>query len=239
MSGETKRRRVRTNPCAIPGCPHSSYRINQFPLCTDHLLRVWKLVEGDFQLRLNEFRLPTEAPSPVLTVAEQEARTLARRQKLREVAAARGFLYVLDSRDGLVKIGWTGRDLWARLNDYPPTFELIVAIRGTRADERDVHRGLKLSRRKGREWYEPTPEVVRLINEWITIRNVAVAQRSGDTRSRARAIIKSGSPRPEWVEREADDQPVMLPRFVSLDDLAARRPKLKATGTEPEGYFRA
>lgn len=44
--------------------------------------------------------------------------------------------------------------------------ELLAIKPGTRADEADLHRQLVEHLHHGREWYNPTPEVLAVINEW-------------------------------------------------------------------------
>jgi hypothetical protein len=237
-----RRQRIRRINCVLPECNREVRRANKFPVCTEHLLQIWKLVDGEADLTGRGYHADATGSEPditTITVEEQEAQRLAKRQKQRELAATTGWLYVLDTRDGLVKIGWTSRDLWDRIAQYPPTFRLITQTRGSRTDERDLHRSLRLSRVKGREWYEVTPEVVRLINLWISIENTSLAQRTSDRRNRAlERQNQTGMIFP--VDRRALEYvPQFKPKFVSLDEWRDPDQATKTTGTEPEGYFRA
>ncbi len=203
------RKRMRKVGCCIPDCVAEVYRSNLFPLCINHLLRIWKIVDG--MERPSPWALPestiwaTGDASHVVTEEEVEARRLAARQRQREIATTPGTLYVLDTANDTVKIGWTKRGLWQRLDEYPPHFRLIVSVPGTRADERDVHRSLKMFRAAKQEWYFVKPEVVRQINSWIALKNTIDAQTS--TANKARY----GASNPE-----TDFTPYLLPKFVDL-----------------------
>jgi len=193
-----RRQRVRRRPCCIPDCQATVLRSAPFPLCTSHMVKVWELVEGRSDL-------PTSAPTEVAD-AQRHAAAVKERKTTRE--ANRGWLYVLDTRNGLVKIGWT-KDIDRRLSQYPPTFGLVIAIPGTRTEERDIHRSLANSKVSGREWYEVTSEVVRQINVMVAQENVLRARRH----SRAMESYN-----PQWSVAFAPPALEMLPRFTSLEE---------------------
>lgn len=195
------RRRVRMTECVMPECTRLAHRNAKYPLCLAHLLGVWQHVEASDDRPTGEWEGEPK-PMPTITSEEAEARALAARERQRRAAAQVGTLYVLDAHDGMVKIGWTSRELTQRLDQYPPHFRLIVAVPGSRADERDVHRSLRHALSKGREWYDPTSEVVRLINEWITKAN-------------ALAIVHSKALREQYPQHGPFD-PRVLPPFTSL-----------------------
>lgn len=208
-----KRTRVRTTDCVMPDCEREAHRGNRFPLCVNHLLLIWKHVESGETV--SDWQKDAHAGWPsandaiaahVATADEVEARRLAARQKQREIATAPGTLYALDTREGNIKIGWTGRSLQERLGGYPPHFRVIISVPGTRADERDVHRSLKMFRSAKREWYRPEGEVVRQINTWIALSNTIEVQRARDAQE------LYGHANPSHMFR-----PALLPRFESLE----------------------
>lgn len=212
------RRRVRTQPCVIPDCRNESRRSSEFPLCVNHLVLVWREVSGPLVVNHGEKRsvesrwvpgegFVTDPPRPdeALNEDELEARRLAKRERARRVAARQGTLYVLDAQNETVKIGWTSRELWQRLDQYPPHFRLIVSVPGTMADERDVHRSLAEFRAAKREWYHVTGEVVRQINDWIAIANTIEAQRATDNERQL-----------AYMNPDVDFSPTFLPRFTTL-----------------------
>lgn len=195
--------KISIRPCCIPDCDTEVRPSNTFPICAEHMLRIWKLVSGEPSLGRDLLNQRSEAWNvpTTLTVEEQEIRRLAARAKQRELATTMGTLYALDTRDGLVKLGYTKRDLWQRLAEYPPTFRLIVSVPGTKADERDVHRSLRMFRAgvTGNEWYELAGEVIRQINLWISQANIITQQAASDLSVRGSFRAK------------------MLPRFESLE----------------------
>lgn len=221
----TARKRIRTAPCCIPGCDAWMPRGDLMPLCTDHMLRVWRLIDSERQ-RFGAIPLPDRLPDDsahVATESELKAAEHAHRIKSRPSHAQEGTIYVLDTgvQDG-VKIGWTSRDVYRRLAEYPPTFRTIVTAPGTRADERDLHRSLKLFRMEGmgNEWYHAdNGEVVRAINDLIRLSNVVHQQRTGRA-----------------VERASDADALMFDRtwgvkwrFVSLDKWRGDQPAVNPT----------
>lgn len=207
----TKRTRQRKAPCVMPKCGSEVHRNNEFPLCINHLLLVWKHVDagetvsewskqnGNWLERINVSHIPTSE--------EVEARQLANRQRQREIATTPGHLYALDTGCETVKLGWTKRDLWQRLEEYPPHFRLIVTVPGTRADEQDVHRALKIFRAAKHEWYFVEAEVARQINTWIALANTIEVQRAADSRR------KYGASNPG-----SSFAPNLLPAFTSLSE---------------------
>ena len=232
----SKRTRFRKEPCLMPDCESEVHRSNRFPLCLNHLLLVWRHVDRGETIaswQKEEGSWTTGEPNKhVLTEDEIEAQRLAQRQRQREIATKPGTLYVLDAQNDVVKIGWTSRQLWQRLDQYPPHFRLIVSVPGTRADERDIHRSLKLSRSSGREWYSVTPQLVRQINLWIALSNTISAQCSSDSR--------------EAHQRANPDlifAPMLLPKFTTLAEWANDgrngphlRPEMPAPKSRPAAH---
>lgn len=133
--------------CPLPGC--ISPKPEHWTVCHQHSLQIWQQVQLSLQ--------PTETADQR---AERLALTEAHRAKTRTQP---GWIYFL-TLDDKIKIGWTA-NLEQRLRSYPPHAQVVVSYPGTRADERDLHRSLKPSLVAGREWYEPTPEVVAAMRQ--------------------------------------------------------------------------
>ena len=82
-----------------------------------------------------------------------------------------GILYAARFPDGSIKIGHTTQ-VHKRLTNLisagggAPTVLAIKA--GTYEDEQAVHDALAAHVKRGREWYNPDPEVLAVINEWRT-----------------------------------------------------------------------
>jgi len=217
------RKRVRTKPCCIPECVTKVNRSNKFDLCLNHMLLVWTHVEGKHFDRFDWWEVEdstwsksrTPVSDELLTIEERELRAAAKREQARRSSSKRGHLYVMDTQSGLVKIGWSGH-LDRRMAQYPPTFDQIVSVPGTRGDERDVHRSLKHARGMGREWYYLTPEVVRQINQWIVQANIKRQQAHSD---------RSG----DWVESDLGPIPpaFLIPRFTPTDRHITEAPQGK------------
>ena len=73
--------------------------------------------------------------------------------------------------DGLIKIGWTSMMLTDRRDRFRAEMgaveiEILAFIPGTREDELEIHHLLADHVVKGREWYNPTVEVMAVVNEW-------------------------------------------------------------------------
>lgn len=62
-----------------------------------------------------------------------------------------------------IKIGYT-TNLWQRLHSLRAT-ELLGFKPGTWDDEQQIHRELALWAAKGREYYDPAPQVILAVNE--------------------------------------------------------------------------
>lgn len=74
-------------------------------------------------------------------------------------------VYAVQTKDGLIKIGWT-TDLGHRCNQIGYGQRSIIGfIRGDRADELAIHSRLEGLAVRGREWYPWHPQVVDVVNE--------------------------------------------------------------------------
>lgn len=72
-------------------------------------------------------------------------------------------IYAVRTRDNLIKIGHTTR-LANRMRAYGGLGNLLALRPGTRDDELALHRSLAAHVHHGREYYNPTPEVIAVIN---------------------------------------------------------------------------
>lgn len=214
---ETARRRVRHNQCCVASCDNHVWRGERWGVCTDHQIRIWRLIEREIKL-LGSEPLP-KSPWPLpddtdIIAGPDTERAVERAAKIKQLPSHMqdGTLYALDTGvgDG-VKIGWTSRDVCRRLAEYPPTFRTIITAPGTRADERDIHRSLKLFRMEGmgKEWYHANNgEVVRAINDLIARANIQRQQNLGRQVERDVELDRDG-----YIYKN-----IMRRRFESLDE---------------------
>lgn len=141
--------------CPIPGCSDGT-TINGL-VCTAHGVQIWAHIE---KVRDRSGFHVAEAVARHRDREERQAE-----QNARDLAATRaeGVIYFLEL-DEKIKVGWTG-NLDQRMKSYPPHSRLIVSYPASRADERDLHRSLRLSLVAGREWYTRTPQVMTAIRD--------------------------------------------------------------------------
>lgn len=75
-------------------------------------------------------------------------------------------VYFLRTPDGLVKIGHTAGNLGQRRQTFRAQWEDVLALLpGSRADEAAMHRRFRRHLARGREFFQPAPEVIDYINE--------------------------------------------------------------------------
>ena len=103
-------------------------------------------------------------------VEDQQALTpLTRRSALLALEQLGEVLYAARFPDGIVKIGHSA-NIGSRFECFPEVSSSdieVLAIRfGSRDDEAELHRRLRSSLARGREWYLPTQEVMAVVNEW-------------------------------------------------------------------------
>lgn len=149
MPGNSSRRFHR---CAWPDCRDESTDKADVPLCTQHALRAWMLLNRAVQEDLDGARGLAKA-------ADREREFFAEQRRQKREATARdrrpGHVYYL-RLDGRIKIGWSS-DLKQRLSTYAPTATLLATHAGTLHDEQELHRTFAYCRTHGREWYDPSP----------------------------------------------------------------------------------
>lgn len=78
--------------------------------------------------------------------------------------------------DGLIKIGYS-RNVYTRMQAYPPTAELLAVERGTKQTERLRHGQFRADLEHGREWFRESSE----LSAWID----QVREQYGDPSERA------------------------------------------------------
>lgn len=80
-----------------------------------------------------------------------------------------GFVYFIQAEGGgLIKIGWATKPAVrvANMQMYCPIkLAILLHVTGDGAMERDLHKRFEASRRHG-EWFEPTPDLLALVEEW-------------------------------------------------------------------------
>lgn len=129
--------------CLLGGCGRST-RLT-FLVCDEHAVEIWGIVES----------VKDTPASPIPSNVVLPARPPSHLDG--------GWIYYL-RLDEKIKIGWTANYI-QRMKAYPPHARVIARHPGARADERDLHRSFKPSRVAGREWYAPTPELMRHIEQ--------------------------------------------------------------------------
>lgn len=160
--------------CPIPGCKNGLTEDGL--VCTPHGVKIWAHIDS--------VRSKSGFKDPVVRATHEE---VLERQRKRALAATRseGVIYFVEL-DDKIKIGWTS-NLDQRLKAYPPHAQLLHYHPATRADERDLHRSLKLSLVVGREWYSKTPQVMECMREFEEAERVRVNQMFDAKRAQERA----------------------------------------------------
>lgn len=158
--------------CVVPECtfqvPRQLRSGIEFPVCTPHAVAVWM----DVEKRSNEptIKEATEALRARREVIREEweaSERQAEEEYRRRLAAGlvAGHIYFIRA-NGLVKVGWSG-DVESRLRAYGPNIEILCLYPATRQDETTLHRQLKPSRAKGREWYADDKIIAAFVAEAV------------------------------------------------------------------------
>lgn len=134
--------------CNLPAAPGMP-----FPICAHHAIMVFRHLQttiADVQAGGMEMY-----PGVALNFFQQMRRTE------RERAAAKPFAHtVYYLRVGhLIKIGYSS-DVAQRLRSYPPDTTLLVTEPGDFDLERQRHKEFNHALVGGREWFEPTPDLM-------------------------------------------------------------------------------
>lgn len=78
-----------------------------------------------------------------------------------------GFVYYIRVGER-IKVGYSG-DVKQRMRKYPPGSTLLAVEPGDRDVETQRHRQFAGSRSDGREWFRPTPDLMELIDELVSV----------------------------------------------------------------------
>lgn len=168
---EARRQRAQTTPyvrfvvCSIRGCKVETPESVGIAVCLDHAVEIWELVErADDNPYLRE-NLPKQIAARDAIRAEHREVERADNKAFINSPQTVGDIYY--ARVGtLIKVGWT-TDLYERIRSYGPDTELLAHYKGTRSDETNLHRNLKPSRAKGREWYHDDPIIRAFVTRVI------------------------------------------------------------------------
>lgn len=141
----------RRTRCVFDYC--SRYCSEKFdaPLCDEHVLQVWSLVQAQ--------HANSVARSQARLAEERKAATRDERM------SAPGTIYYLRVGDH-IKVGYASH-LESRLAAYPPTAELLATHPGTLRDEQALHKRFTTHRVAGREWYAPATPILEHIDTII------------------------------------------------------------------------
>lgn len=132
-----------------------SYQRRGARLCREHALFVWSIV--DEQMRESQLTRDDLVARREAVEAEKEAE-LQRRVARRTVS---GYVYYLRVGEH-IKIGYAS-NLFQRLSSYPPGSVLLAVEVGTLQVEAQRHREFADLLAAGREWFEPGPRLMDLI----------------------------------------------------------------------------
>lgn len=140
--------------CAWMLCKNECSNRYQLPLCQQHILFIWSMVDADIResgKTAEDVRREERA-----RLAAEERHTIER-NRARARRDSHGFVYYLEV-GGMIKIGFT-KNAWRRGGEYPPSAQLLAMHYGTQADERKLHERFAAYREAGREWYMDCQEI--------------------------------------------------------------------------------
>lgn len=109
----------------------------------------------------SEQETPRKRPGPVETPAMRNGE---RAKALRALTQGLSVVYAMRLPDGVIKIGCS-TDLAGRRRCVHAEAEILGFRFGELEDERAIHAILAPHRVRGREWYEPHPAVLDVVNE--------------------------------------------------------------------------
>lgn len=159
--------------CIIPGCGeeppkyldprlHGDDQHNPdvwLPVCGTHGATIWRT--------MNQIWKDPAIQAEMLNANDRYDQAVERTRKVRVLGESDGpgHIYFL-RQNGLIKAGWA-QYLEPRLKNYGPDVELLVHYEGSRQDETELHRQLRPSLAKGREWYHDNDVLAHFISEAI------------------------------------------------------------------------
>lgn len=157
--------RAKFTICAIRGCRANVVAEGAVSVCVEHAVDIWEIVEKRDKSPFLREVLGEDIARRDRIRAEQRAATKAEDKALIAAPDAIGEIYYIKV-GGLIKVGWTS-DLRKRLRAYGPEAEVLVHYEATRRDEANLHRQLKPSRAKGREWYQDDPIIQAFVTRAV------------------------------------------------------------------------
>lgn len=163
--------------CAWPGCRDPlRYNIGTGPkerrygvLCETHAVDIAVAVIQEQKARnLTEKFFEKQTTEQAVRWSEwraEDERNEAAKAALRQDRD--GFVYYLMVGERL-KIGYSV-DVKQRMRHYPPGSELLAVEPGDRQLETQRHQQFAGSRTDGREWFRPTPDLLELVDEIVSV----------------------------------------------------------------------
>lgn len=135
--------------CVWPGCRKGFMPDQDIPICTNHAFIVFaRYREWGTSQPVNRATRPTPEP--------------------REPAEpAQGWVYYVRIGN-YYKIGYAS-SVYERMKAYPPNAELLAQHKGTKADERAIHKRFAAHLDAGREWFTVHPEITEYIDAVIGV----------------------------------------------------------------------
>lgn len=152
--------------CGVNGCDRDPWQ--ESPLCKPHAWDVW------FKLSLERDRFGAEI-AEAMEAAERHAERQNGIDRVWEEHHARwykpdapftskpGMIYYLQVGEH-IKIGFSS-NLDSRLKSYPPNSKLLAQHPGTFETERSIHKKFQDNLAMRREWFNPSPELDRHIQD--------------------------------------------------------------------------
>lgn len=129
-----------------------------YPLCDEHLMEA--ATRGvKVQRRYDNRRF--------LDIEKKALEQFKAGKRISEGLDEDGWIYFLRS-DGLIKIGFS-KNIGRRLRQYPPSADVLLVMPGNRTIETHLHRRFKLNLKRGREWFEETEWIDKLIDQQLAI----------------------------------------------------------------------
>lgn len=133
-------------------------RIDGHPLCDRHFVELTQAADQHHN---------RDWDSVIISYRRQHLKREREDAKAERVRKARrnqpGFVYYI-RMDDLIKIGYAA-DVARRMRAYPPSAELLAVHPGTPAVEARMHEDFRAFLRRGREWFEPSREVMAHVDK--------------------------------------------------------------------------
>lgn len=158
--------------CCIPGCEERPTApggvVNRepgplaLPICTRHVVIARSM--GQSRWANPDFVQMREVYARQV-IEDEEAAEEARERRVENGPTELPQIYFVRVGE-LVKVGWSST-LRSRLKSYGADTEVLCHYPGSRADETTLHRQLRPSLAKGREWYFDCPAVRLFIDDAI------------------------------------------------------------------------